>query len=78
MTWSSLEIPGMIILSMCFSLIGEVVESKVKAVAAKMGLGKEKVCFDTIITKERVPFDLPETSEVHRYKSKIYFDHKDN
>ena len=62
---TSFKISGMIILSMCFSLIGEVVESKVKAVADKMGLGKEKICFDSIITKERIAFDL-ETSEVHR------------
>ena len=55
----------MIILSMCFSLIGEVVESKVKAVAVKMGLGTEKVSFDSIIPKERIPFDF-ETSEVYR------------
>ena len=50
---------------MCFSLIGEVVESKVKAVAVKMGLGTERVCFDTIIPKERIPFDF-ETSKVYR------------
>ena len=60
-----LSISGMIILSMCFSLIGEVVESKVKAVAVKMGLGAERVCFDTIIPKERIPFDF-ETSDVYR------------
>ena len=50
---------------MCFSLIGEVVESKVKAVAVKMGLGAERVCFDSIIPKERIPFDF-EISKVYR------------
>ena len=58
---------------MCFSLIGEVVESKVKAVAVKMGLGTERVCFDTIIPKERIPFDF-ETSQVYRWqKQDLYF-----
>ena len=57
---------------MCFSLIGEVVESKVKAVAVKMGLGTERVCFDSIIPKERIPFDF-ETSEVYRWQKQVLY-----
>ena len=57
---------------MCFSLIGEVVESKVKAVAVKMGLGTEKVSFDSIIPKERIPFDF-ETSEVYRWQKQVLY-----
>ena len=57
---------------MCFSLIGEVVESKVKAVAVKMGLGAERVCFDSIIPKERIPFDF-ETSKVYRWQKQVLY-----
>ena len=41
---------------MCFSLIGEVVENKVKAIAKKMGLGEEKLRLEEIIPNERVSF----------------------
>ena len=57
---------------MCFSLIGEVVESKVKAVAVKMGLGAERVCFDSIVPKERIPFDF-ETSKVYRWQKQVLY-----
>merc|ERR1712098_505123 len=38
---------------MCFSLMGEVAESKARAVAASMGLAKADVLLDTVDIKKR-------------------------
>ena len=46
----------MIILTMCFSLIGEVVENKVKAIKKKMGLGEDKLKLEEIIPNKRESF----------------------
>ena len=48
---------GMIILTMCFSLIGEVVENKVKTMAKKLGLDDNKLTLEEIVAKQwRVSF----------------------
>ena len=46
-------IMGMIILTMCFSLIGEVVENKVKTMAKKLGLDDNKLTLEEIVAKQR-------------------------
>ena len=65
-------IMGMIILTMCFSLIGEVVENKVKTMAKKLGLDDNKLTLEEIVAKQRrVSFGtidkveefVPETTE---------------
>ena len=65
-------IMGMIILTMCFSLIGEVVENKVKTMAKKLGLDDNKLTLEEVVAKQRrVSFGtidkveefVPETTE---------------
>ena len=46
-------IMGMIILTMCFSLIGEVVENKVKTMAKKLGLDDNNLTLEEIVAKQR-------------------------
>ena len=57
-------ISGMIILSMCISLISEVVTAKLKSVAQKMGFKEEKIRLDVVQVKERIPVESTEEDEV--------------
>ena len=43
----------MIILTMCFSLIGEVFEAKVMTMSGESGKNEEKLCLEKIEPKQR-------------------------
>ena len=46
-------IEGMIILTMCFSLIGEVFEAKVMTMSGEGGKNEEKLCLEKIVPNKR-------------------------